>query len=141
MRILVATAAGTVVYFLFGWLVFEGLLGRFMAAHTTQLAGFKKDAQEASMALLILSCAAYALLLALLFDQWAAVRDAGTGLARGAVVGVLVAVMTNSYWYATSHFFLSWKPLVADVLAAGVTVGAMGAAIGWCLGALPHGKG
>jgi hypothetical protein len=134
MRIAVATLLGTFVYFLFGWLVFERLLGRYMAAHTTQLAGFRKAEGEASMLLLLLSCAAYALLLAVVFE-WAGVRTMKEGLVLGAVMGVLVATMTNSYWYATSHFFLSWQPLVADICAAGVTVGVMGAAIGWCLGA------
>lgn len=88
------------------------------------------------MGMLLVSCLAYALLLAVVFDQWADVRSARGGLVLGAVMGSLAAVMTNSYWYATSHFFLSWRPLVADVLAAGVTVGLMGAAVGWCLGAM-----
>lgn len=42
MRIAVAALLGTLVYFGAGWLVFEGLLGRYMAAHTTSLEGFRR---------------------------------------------------------------------------------------------------
>lgn len=47
---------------------------------------------------------------------------------------VLVAVMTDSYWYSTSHYFNSLAPVAVDIAAAGVTVGIMGGVIGWSLG-------
>lgn len=135
MRIAIATLVGTISYFLFGWLVFEALLGGFMAEHTTALIGFRKAEGEASMLALLLSCVAYALLLSVVFARWAPVTSFRTGLLRGAVVGTLVACMTDLYWYATSHFFNNLVPVAVDVLAAALTVGAMGGAIGWCLGA------
>ena len=134
IKILLAALAGTVAYFLIGWLVFEGLLGSYMSANTTQLPGFKKSPEESSMAMLIVSCAAYALLLAILMGKWANVHTFKEGAILGAVVGILVAVMTDSYWFSTSHFFNGFKPLLADIAAAGVTVGVMGGVIGWVLG-------
>jgi hypothetical protein len=134
VKILLATLIGTVVYFLFGWLVFEGFLGKYMSTNTTQIAGFKKTEAESSMLMLIVSCAAYALLLAILMGQWAHVNTFREGVKIGAITGVLVATMTNSYWYSSSHFFNGFQPLLADIVAAGLTVGVMGGAIGWFMG-------
>lgn len=134
IKILSAALVGTIVYFGIGWLVFEGLLGKYMGTNTTQIVGFKKSDEEASMLMLIVSCAAYAMLLAILMGQWTTVHTLKEGVLFGAVVGILVATMTNSYWYSTSHFFNSLTPLLVDIAAAGLTVGIMGGAIGWFLG-------
>jgi hypothetical protein len=83
---------------------------------------------------LIISCAAYALLLTIIFSQWAHITTFKEGAMLGSIVGVLVAIMTNSYWFSTTHFFNSFTPICADVAAAGVTVGFMGGVIGWVLG-------
>ena len=136
LRVLIATLAGTVVYFIVGWLVFEKLLGTYMAGNTTAIQGFKKTGEETSMPMLLVSCAAYALLLSIVFEYWANVRTLNAGIALGAITGILVAIMTNSYWYSSTNFFNSLAPLVIDVAAAGLTVGIMGGAIGWLLGIL-----
>ena len=134
IKILLAALVGTIVYFGIGWLVFEGLLGKYMSANTTQIVGFKKSEEESSMLMIIVSCAAYALLLAVVMGNWTQVSTFKEGAILGATVGVLVAIMTNSYWYATSHFFNNLSPLLVDVAAAGVTVGIMGGVIAWVLG-------
>jgi hypothetical protein len=134
IKILLAALVGTIVYFGIGWLVFEGLLGKYMSANTTQIVGFKKSEEESSMAMLIVSCAAYALLLAVVMGNWTQVNTFKEGAILGATVGILVATMTNSYWYATSHFFNSIVPVLVDIAAAGLTVGIMGGAIAWILG-------
>lgn len=134
MRIASAVLAGTLVYLMWGWFIFEWLLGPFMAAATTDGPGFRKTDDEASMLMLVTSCLAYAVLLTIIFERWGMVRSWKEGLLYGALIGVLVAVMTDSYWFATSHFFNSLVPVIADVGAAGLTVGAMGAVIGAVLG-------
>ena len=134
IKILLAALVGTIVYFGIGWLVFEGLLGKYMSANTTQIVGFKKSEEESSMLMLIVSCAAYALLLAVVMGNWTQVNTFKEGAILGATVGIFVAVMTNSYWYSTSHFFNNLSPLLVDVAAAGLTVGIMGGVIGWVLG-------
>jgi hypothetical protein len=134
IKILLAALVGTIVYFGIGWLVFEGLLGKYMSTNTTQIVGFKKSEEESSMLMLIVSCAAYALLLAVVMGNWTQVNTFNEGAILGATVGILVATMTNSYWYSTSHFFNGFAPILADIAAAGVTVGIMGGAIAWVLG-------
>jgi hypothetical protein len=86
------------------------------------------------MVMLIVSCAAYALLLAVVMGNWTQVNTFKEGAILGATVGILVATMTNSYWYSTSHFFNSIVPVLVDIAAAGLTVGIMGGAIAWILG-------
>ncbi len=134
LKILLAALAGTIAYFLVGWLVFEGLLGKYMSANTTQIVGFKKTAEESSMAMLVVSCAAYALLLALIMGKWAYINTFKGGAILGATMGILIAIMTDSYWFSTTHFFNGFKPMLADIAAAGFTVGVMGGVIGWVLG-------
>jgi hypothetical protein len=134
IKIALAALVGTIVYFGIGWLVFEGLLGKYMSANTTQIVGFKKSEEEASMVMLIVSCAAYALLLAVVMGNWTQVNTFKEGAILGATVGIFVATMTNSYWYSTSHFFNGFAPLLVDIAAAGVTVGIMGGVIAWVLG-------
>jgi hypothetical protein len=134
VKILLAALAGTVTYFLFGWLVFEGLLGQYMSANTTQIEGFKKSPEESSMVLLVVSCAAYALLLSIIMGRWADVHTFREGAILGTITGILIAVMTDTYWFSSSNFYNGVAPLLADVAAAGLTVGVMGGVIGWVLG-------
>lgn len=130
-EVIAAAVVGTVVYFLFGWLVFEVLLGPFMKARTTSIDGFLKSPEESSMLMLLVSCASYALLLAILMSKdYLDIRNFPGGVDIGATVGILVAIMTNSYWFATTHFFNNLAPVLADVAAAGLTVGVMGGVVG-----------
>lgn len=129
-----ATLGGSIAYFIAGWLVFESLLGSYMQTNTTQIEGFKKNEAESSMVLIFVSCVAYALLLVLVFHFAPSIRNFKSGFALGAMVGILVAIMTNTYWFATSHFFNNFKPVLADIVAAGVTVGMMGGVVAWVLG-------
>ena len=134
MRVALAALSGTLIYLLVGWVVFEKLLGRYMAATTTDIAGFKKAEADSSALMLVVSCFAYAVLLTVVFEYWAQVRTTRDGLVLGSFIGLVVAVMTNTYWYSTSHFFKSLAPVFVDVVAAGLTVGVMGGLIGWVLG-------
>ncbi len=68
------------------------------------------------------------------FSMLQNIRTFKAGFAMGAMVGILVAIMTDTYWYATSHFFNDFKPILADIAAAGVTVGLMGGVVAWVLG-------
>ena len=91
-KLFLAASAGSVTYFLAGWLVFEGLLGSYMQVNTTQIEGFKKSEAESSMLLIFISCAAYALLLTWIFQYAPNIRTFKTGFAMSAMVGILVAI-------------------------------------------------
>jgi heme/copper-type cytochrome/quinol oxidase subunit 3 len=129
-KLITATLVGTIIYLIVGWIVFEYLLGSYTNANTTQIVGFKKNEQESSMLMLILSCTAYTLLLSSLMLYWINTSfNLKEGFKLGAVVGILVATMTDTYWYGTSHFYNNVTPMILDIIAASITVGIMGGAI------------
>lgn len=138
-KLITATLVGTIIYLIVGWIVFEYLLGSYTNANTTQIVGFKKNEQESSMLMLILSCTAYALLLSSLMLYWINTSfNLKEGFKLGAVVGILVATMTNTYWYGTSHFYNNVTPMILDIIAASITVGIMGGAIALVLSYLKN---
>lgn len=138
-KLITATLVGTIVYLIVGWIVFEYLLGSYTNANTTQIVGFKKNEQESSILMLILSCTAYALLLSSLILYWINTSfNFKEGFKLGAVVGILVATMTDTYWYGTSHFYNNVTPMILDIIAASITVGIMGGAIALVLSYLKN---
>lgn len=126
-KLLFTTLIGTFVYLLIGWFVFDFVLGEFSEKNTTQLEGFKKSAEEFSFTWLVVSCAAYAVLLSLILVYLANVKSPLKGGIIAAVVGGLVAVMADSYWYGSSNFYTGIYALVADVTGAVISVGLTGA--------------
>lgn len=138
-KLITATLVGTIVYLIVGWIVFEYLLGSYTNANTTQIVGFKKNEQGSSMLMLILSCTAYALLLSSLILYWINTSfNFKEGFKLGAVVGILVATMTDTYWYGTSYFYNNVTPMILDIIAASITVGIMGGAIALVLSYLKN---
>lgn len=134
LEIITATVLGAIGYFIIGWFVFEFILGKFMAAHMTTAPGFKKSDAESSLVWIFISCLAYSLLFTVLFTQWTETNTLGEGVLIGGFIGGMISIMTSTYWYATSHLFINFKPIIADVVAAVVTVGVMGAVISFVLG-------
>lgn len=134
IKIFLSTAVGTITYLFIGYIIFELVLGDFTTINTTNIPGFKKSGDDSSLLFLILSCAAYALLISLILGSWSKTFGALNGLKIGAIVGTLVAIMADFYWYSTSNFYNNIFPMVADICAAAITVGTMGASIALVLG-------
>ncbi len=133
IEIIIATLAGAVGYFIIGWIVFELILGKFMAKNMTTAVGFMKSDEESSLLWIFVSCLAYSLLITLLLSQWIGQTTLIDGLLIGATIGGLISVMTSTYWWGSSHLFSNFKPIVADVFAAVITVGFMGVVISFTL--------
>jgi hypothetical protein len=124
-RFIIATFIGTLGYYAIGWFVFDFILGDYTNLHTSQLLGFKKSSDQISLVLLVLSCGAYAALISFIFVFLAEIKSPTKSFAIGAIIGILVAIMTDTYWYATSNFYSNVTVVMLDILAAGVTVGFM----------------
>ena len=122
-KFLILTAVGTIVYFAFGWFIFDVILGAYTEQNTTQLPGFKKTSDQFSMPYLVLSCAALiTYVVAVLTNTTRGIK----GLIIGATIGVLVAIMADAYWLASSNFYNNIAVAAADVLGAAVSVGVLG---------------
>ena len=128
-KIFISTVIGTIAYYLFGWLVFDFILGNYTNLNTTQLTGFKKTEEQFSMLLLIVSCTAYACLLSFILVYLLNIKQLIKAFMIGSTVGILVAIMTDSYWFATSHFYSNYTVMFLDILAAGISVGVLGLVI------------
>lgn len=131
---ILSSILGGIFYFTIGWIAFEYLLGSYMSEHTINVQGFRKNEEESSLTMLIVSCLAYSTLLSVIFGYLSDIKTFKNGFLAGTIIGMLVAVMVDSYWYATSHFFNNLAPLVIDIGAAGLTVGLMGGVIAFVLG-------
>jgi hypothetical protein len=130
-KVVVVTILGWLFYLSFGWLVFDALLGTYTDKNTTQLIGFKKTPEEFSFPLLALSCLAYAALMVFILLYLTRTTSWVKGCTTGAITGLLVAVMANCYWLASSNFYNNVWVAVADAGAAGLTVGALGGVVVW----------
>lgn len=125
-KLIITAIVGTIAYFAFGWFVFDFILGNYTDLHTTQLNGFKKTGEQSSLALLIVSCGAYAALLSFILVYLLNCKDLLRAFLIASITGVLVAIMTDTYWYSTSNFYSNSMVVIFDILAAGITVGFMG---------------
>lgn len=128
-KILISTLVGSTIYFVLGWFVFEFILGNYTNQNTTQLIGFKKTEEQSSLTLLIVSCSAYALLLSFILIYLLDIKKLTKAFLIGSIVGVLVAVMTDTYWLATSNFYSNFMVVFLDIIGAGISVGFMGSVI------------
>ncbi len=128
-KTLILVLAGTIAYLAFGWVVFDLLLGAYTEKNTTAIAGFKKTPEQFITSFLVLSCAAYAALIVFVLVHLAKTRNVARGAAISAVIGILVAVMTDSYWFASSNFYNNVLVPIADVAGAAISVGFLGAVV------------
>lgn len=124
-KLIVTTLVGTFVYFVFGWFVFEFVLGNYTSLNTTQLEGFKKSPEQSSLLFLIVSCAAYALLMSYILVNHLNIKSLVKAFFIGSTVGVLVAIMADTYWYATTNFYSNFMVVLLDIIGAAVSVGTM----------------
>lgn len=116
---------GSLFYLGIGWLVFDVLFGNFSNEHTTQLIGFKKTT-DFSLAFLYLSCLAYAVLISYITSLTINSKTTFQAFLQSAFIGLLIACMTNFYWYASSYFYSDLSAVIVDCGGAILTVGLLG---------------
>lgn len=122
--LLLSCLMGSVFYLILGWIIFDVLLGAYSEENTTQLEGFKKTA-DFSFLLLYLSCLAYSFLINFILFH-TTVNSLVKAISFSAIVGVLVACMTDFFWYASSTFYSNFTVVCLDLAGAAVSVGALG---------------
>jgi len=122
--VVLSAIVGSFIYLGLGWLVFDTLIGAYTEANTTHLSGFKKTA-DFSFLFLYLSCFAYALLVSFV-QIHIAFHSSKQAIGFFAILGSLVACMTDFYWFATSHFYLNNTVILLDIFAAAICVGSLG---------------
>jgi hypothetical protein len=124
LRLLISSLLGSFFYLILGWLIFDLVLGAYTEAHTTKLEGFKKTT-DFSMPFLYASCFAYSLLVNFVLFH-TTITSLVKAISFSAILGVLVACMTDFFWYASSTFYSNFTVVCLDLIGAAISVGALG---------------
>ena len=131
-KILIAGIAGGVVFFLLGWLVYGMLLMDFMMTNAGPgAAGMHKDPME--MWAMVVANLAWGFFFAILFGRWSTGITPAQGAARGAIVGLLVALYLDMAMYSTTTIFTP-NTLLADIGAMTVIAAVGGWTVAFILG-------
>lgn len=122
---LIVSFIGSFIYFGLGFCVFDLLLAELSRQHTTSFPGFSKTAEH-SWLFMYLSCFAYALIISYLSALTYKNKSPLQAFVQGASVGLLIACMTDFYWYATTNYYKDLWGVWIDCLGAVICVGALG---------------
>jgi hypothetical protein len=133
IRILAAALAGTLVFFLLGYVIYGILLDPILKNYMNHFPGLMKEPMP-DLILLFAWNFVMAFLFALVFDRWAGVRTFMGGLQAGAILMFLIALMTDLSALAFMNLWSGLAGVVIDVLAATVLGAIAAGVIGWVLG-------
>ena len=133
-RILAATVAGGVAFFVLGFLVFGVLLDPITRPHLNVYPGLINEVPV--FAPLILASFVSAFLLAYIFDRWAGIRTFVGGLKGGAIIWFIIALYFQLMFLAFMNLAKDWIPPMADVLGSTLIGALAGGVVGLVLGAM-----
>ena len=137
MKVLLAALAAGVASFLLGWLVHGVLLRSYMEAGMTPAAfALHKQMENFNWIGMIIANLAGGTLIAWALSRMG-VNTAMGGLVPGAIIGFLIAVMYDMFFYSMMNMYSSKMVVVVDVLANTVSCGMLGAVAGLVLGMGP----
>ncbi|MFZ1705576.1 MAG: hypothetical protein WAT79_14600 [Saprospiraceae bacterium] len=118
---LISSIAGSVVYFLLGW-VFYGMLFK----------DIYPAGEEQNLMFVYLGCLTFCLLVGYIFTKWAGITQLMTGLYAGALIGLLYGLSMNFFMY--SSMTPNMTNMITDVAINAVTGGLAGAVIAYVNG-------
>jgi uncharacterized membrane protein len=126
----VATLAGTVSFFVLGFLIYGLALSSFMSAH--MMPATMRDSPD--WVHLVLGNAASGMLLTVAIGVWAKTGGMSAGLRIGAQLGFLMAASFDLTMFATSRIMTDFVAIPVDVLASTVMTAVAGAVVGMTIG-------
>jgi hypothetical protein len=133
-RVLAATVAGGVTFFVLGFVIYGLILDPLVMRPNTNPEAMKLMKDPPMWAALILGNFVAAFFLAYIFDKWASIRTFGGGLTGGAVVWFLIALYFQLMFAAFMSITTSYLPLVVDVIGSTVLGAIAGGVVGMVLG-------
>jgi hypothetical protein len=124
----IATLIGGLVYFLVGWLVYGLLLKDAMPLPE----GIMRPDDQMNMGFMIVSCLAFAALLAYIASR-IGISTLQSGAILGAAIGALVSLSVG-FGQAAMYTFGTAQNALIDTVSNAVVSGIAGGAIGWYFG-------
>jgi hypothetical protein len=138
-RVLAATVAGGITYFILGFVIFGVLLDEtVMKPNLNTYPGLMKDIPV--WAPLILANLILAFLFAYIFDNWASIRTFAGGLKAGAIIAFLQALGFQLMFLAFMNLAKNYIPPVVDIIASTVMGAITGGVVGLVLGMMNKGS-
>lgn len=118
---ILSAIAGTITYFLLGWL-FYGIL-------FTEIYPSKG---ENAISFIFIGCFVYAFLYTYIYKQWASICTLKGGAIAGLILGFLNSLSMNFFMYSSKAFNL--EHFFTDLVIGSITAAIMGGVIGYVLG-------
>lgn len=133
-RILAATVAGGIVFFILGFVIYGLILDNAVMKPNMNPDALKLMNEMPVWLPLVLANLVSALLLAYIFDRWASIKTFVGGMRGGAIVFFLIALNFQLMFLAFMKMSNNYIPVVADVLGSTVMGAIGGGVIGQVLG-------
>jgi hypothetical protein len=130
-KIILAAIAGSIIYFLLGWLIFGFLLMDFFAENTKFYEGLIYEMPN--LLLVFLSNLSLSYLLAFIFQKWADIKTLSKGFTAGFFIGLFLSISIDLMFYASMDLYTP-TVVVIDIIANSVIIAFVGGSIGWILG-------
>jgi hypothetical protein len=132
-RVLAATVAGGIVFFLLGFLIYGVVLqDAVMKPNMNTFPGLMNDVPV--WAPLILANFVSAFTLALIFDRWAGIRTFAGGMQMGAVIYFLFSLANQLLAVSMMNLTKNYAPQIADIIGSAIMGAIAGGVIGLILG-------
>lgn len=132
-RVLGATVAGGIAFFILGFLIYGLVLDPMvMKPNMKEYAGLMNETPV--WVPLVLANFVSAFLLAYIFEQWAGIRTFIGGMRGGAIVWFLISLSFQLMFAAFMNLSKNYTPAVADVVGSTVMGALGGGVIGSVLG-------
>jgi hypothetical protein len=139
-RVLAATVAGGIVFFLFGWIVYGLILDPLVFRPNANPEAMKLMKDPPEWIFLILGNLVAAFLLAYIFDRWATIKTFGGGLIGGAILYFILGLYMQLMSVAFMKIMTGPVPVIADILGSVILGGLAGGVVGLVLGKMNKGS-
>ncbi|HMP30895.1 MAG TPA: hypothetical protein PKD85_14915 [Saprospiraceae bacterium] len=122
-NLVIASVAGSIVYFLLGW-IFYGIL----------FTNIYPPSEGENMLFIYLGCLTFCILLAYIFLQWAGISDYRTGAKAGGIIGLLYGAGMNFFMYTSQA--ANYGNMALDIIINAVMGAIAGAVIAFVISKL-----
>ena len=138
-RVLAATVAGGITFFILGFIIFGLILDPLVMKPnmSPETAKLMKDPPD--WVFLILFNFVGAFLLAYIFDKWATIRTFGGGFIGGAIIFLIVDLYIQLMLAAFMNVSHGLHPIIADLIGTMIVAGGAGGVVGIVLGKMNKG--
>jgi hypothetical protein len=139
-RVLAATVAGGITFFILGFIIFGLILDPLVMKPnmSPEAAKLMKDPPE--WAFLVLGNFVAAFLLAYIFDKWATISTFVGGLIAGAVIFFIIELYVQCMFAAFMNLSHGLTVVIADLVGTTILGGLAGGVVGIVLGKMNKGS-